>query len=257
MNSRIISIGDSCNNHCYFCFNRGKIFETNFSAIKTLIHEGFEKGCRQVVFTGQEPTLLPGITDIISEANITGYDVIQLVSNARMFTYRDFAEKIVHAGMTELLFPLLGPDAKTHDAITQSPGSFDQTTRGLRNIQAINRQVESCLNVTPIAGTVVCEENAHLLDKTAAAAYSFDVNHLFFIRMIPVRGHRGLGLSRVKSCLKKALDYADERGMTIYLKGFKPITAFSDRPTIFYEYFLERNRVLLPQEFPSNKVGGT
>lgn len=246
MHSKIIRIGDSCNNRCYFCFNHGKIFETDLSKIKDSIREGFEGGCRQVVFTGQEPTLHPDIEEILGQAGMIGYEVIQLVSNARLFTYKKFAEKMILAGMTELLVPLYGPDAESHDTITQVPGSFDQTTRGIRNVVSVSRELQSCFHVTPVIGSVICKENAALLREIAATAYSLDVEHLFFIKMIPVRGNKSPGLAAVEGPLKKALEYAAERGMKIYVRGFKPVAAFSERPDIFYETFLEQNRVLVP-----------
>ncbi|MFC1474757.1 radical SAM protein [bacterium] len=246
MHSKIIHIGDSCNNRCYFCFNHGKNFETDLLRIKDSIREGFEQGCRQVVFTGQEPTLHPDIEEIISVGNRTGYDVIQLVSNARMFTYKEFTGKIVFAGMTELLVPIYGPDAELHDSVTQVPGSFDQTTRGIRNVISVSNEFQPSFHVTPVIGSVICKENVSLLPEIAAMAYNLDVEYLFFIKMIPVRENKSLGLTAIKKPLIKALEYAGERGIKIYLRGFKPVRAFIDRPDIFYENFLEQNRVLIP-----------
>lgn len=67
-------------------------------------------------------------------------------------------------GVSGVLTSILGPDAESHDAITQKPGSFDKTIRGIKLLQ------EAGMAVT--ANMVVSQANLHLMEQTASLAKS-------------------------------------------------------------------------------------
>ena len=61
---------------------------------------------------------------------------------------RGYLEELVGAGVDEFFVSVASSDGDTHDAITQVPGSFDKTIRGLELLEEFE-------NVTSITNSVV------------------------------------------------------------------------------------------------------
>ena len=55
-----------------------------------------------------------------------------------MFDYEDFARRTCGIGQHpfEIAVPMFGPTAPTHESISRTPGSYEQTVAGLRNLRA-------------------------------------------------------------------------------------------------------------------------
>ena len=88
-----------------------------------------------------EPTLYPGILEIIRFAKKTGYRVIHMQSNGLRFSDRKFARKMADAGLTDVELPLYGT-AKTHDKIVRCNNSYKAVMRALNNLSACSVRVE-------------------------------------------------------------------------------------------------------------------
>ena len=140
MKAKILKIGSACNNSCYFCFERGRAYETDTIKIKAAIEEA-RQDCEQLTITGQEPAIHPDILEIVRRAKELQYKIIQIVSNGRMFAYKQFAQEMIFAGMNELLVPIYSHRPETHNKITGAEKSLEQTMRGIRNIQEISKTV--------------------------------------------------------------------------------------------------------------------
>ncbi len=128
-----------CNNSCRLCVQGNK--RRRFPDHPPLAHlqktlKAKRATCREVVFTGGEPTVRPDIFELIACAKGLGYEV-QIQTNGRMFAYRDFAKKAVRMGVDSFGISLHGADAKTQDFLSRVPGSFDQVTRGIANLLSL------------------------------------------------------------------------------------------------------------------------
>ncbi|MCX5783303.1 MAG: radical SAM protein [Elusimicrobia bacterium] len=87
--------------------------------------------------TGGEPAMHPDFFKIIALLRKTRPDAkIMLLTNARMFKYKDFAQKCLLLGgdNLEIKVPLFGYNSKTHEAISRTPGSFADSVEGIKNI---------------------------------------------------------------------------------------------------------------------------
>lgn len=143
MVSPYLYIGYYCNNNCIFCSDAGEseidkaiepIKPKSFSKIKKEIFE-VRKKHDVINFMGKEPSLRKDILDIL-KFTTTNFDFRQvgITTNGRMLSYPKFAKDILGAGINYVGIPLSGASAKTHDKLTQVPGSFKQTVKGIYNI---------------------------------------------------------------------------------------------------------------------------
>ena len=128
-------MGYECNNFCRFCVHshRRKLKAKNTREIMREMAVARKQGYDYLELIGGEPTIRPDIADLISFARELKFKHIMMATNGRLFAYEDFAEKMVNAGLTDLIFSIHGHDSRLHDSLTQVRGSFKQLMRGIEN----------------------------------------------------------------------------------------------------------------------------
>ena len=153
-----------CNNNCFVCSNSFVKYEASqqFSDWSKILHS-ISPYIEVLKLTGGEPTLHPQIADIIlflAKKNIK----FTLFTNGRWSNPQaiiDLFRSTPQCG--GLLISLHGPDAKTHEAFTNTPGSFEETCE---NIQRASRSglrvhtstVLTCQNYNSIHEIVALSE---------------------------------------------------------------------------------------------------
>jgi molybdenum cofactor biosynthesis enzyme MoaA len=145
-----------CNIGCVFCSNpvegyRETTEKYSFEELKKKV-AGYKKGAKTFLkfdevrdyfnLTGGEPTIHPEFHKVLAhirqEFPVT---LIRLLTNGRMLSYPDFARRTCGIAQTpfEFAVPLFGYDPKTHESISRTPKSFEQTTAGLRNLKEFKK----------------------------------------------------------------------------------------------------------------------
>src|SRR5262249_1460724 len=82
-----LEITGKCNLACTHCYADSSPMKPlseglTYSDWLKIISEAYELGCRQIQFIGGEPTLHPDICSLISYAKETGFDFIEVFTNA-------------------------------------------------------------------------------------------------------------------------------------------------------------------------------
>ena len=173
-------IWPQCNIGCVFCSNPVEGFrhttdKYSYETLRTKILD-YKRGLQTFVkfdevrdyfnLTGGEPTLHPDFLKILATIRIEfPSNLIRLLSNGRMFSDEDFARRTCGiAGLPfEIAVPMFGYDARTHESISRTPGSFDETVRGLRNL-ALHRRKDQLVEVRIIMTKVQAKYLDGLLD---------------------------------------------------------------------------------------------
>lgn len=132
-----IILGFKCNNNCLFCYEKTKrhLPDKTTTELKKEISAASKRGFLQVHFIGGEPTIRPDIFELIKYAKYSGFNSVMITSNGRMFAYQDFVNKIVESGISQIVVSLHGHNARLHDKLTGSKGSFGQLIAGLENFK--------------------------------------------------------------------------------------------------------------------------
>ena len=128
-----------CNQNCLNCIaiptEMSKLGEVPFEYLVSVVN-ALPKG-DYLGLTGGEPTLSPNLPRILQYVRDVRPDLyVFAVSNGRMFYYDWYADLIasVRPPSFRIGVAVYGDRPSIHDYITQSPGSFKQMWRGLRNI---------------------------------------------------------------------------------------------------------------------------
>jgi radical SAM protein with 4Fe4S-binding SPASM domain len=99
-------------------------------------------------FTGGEPLLHPDLEAMIRYARRRGLEV-NLVTNGTLADPAR-ARSLARAGLRTTQVSVEAPDADLHDYLTASPGSFDRTLAGIRNLRAAGVSVQTNTTVTAL-----------------------------------------------------------------------------------------------------------
>jgi MoaA/NifB/PqqE/SkfB family radical SAM enzyme len=147
----IMNVTYKCNNRCTFCATGTRTqFDGDFTRQRELLVKYRRAGVRLLDFDGGEPTLNPNLFGLIDFARKLGYERVNVTTNARMASYRAFAERLTGSGVTSVLVSIHGPDAQTHAQNVGVAEAFDQTCEGVRNLVAAAdpARVELGANIT-------------------------------------------------------------------------------------------------------------
>lgn len=84
-----------------------------------------------LILTGSEITLHHDLPKWARLARQHGFEHVRIQTHGMRLASRSFCEELIDAGVDEFFISMAAGDAATHDAITQVPGSFDKTLRGI------------------------------------------------------------------------------------------------------------------------------
>ena len=133
----VANIARSCNNNCVFCME-GRVRSTSEFTL-----EKFRKIVEEhdiIDFSSGEPTTNPSLARYVALAKAAGFRSIEMTTNGRMLSVPGFAEKLAGAGMNHFKISIHGSTPFLHDALTRTPGSFEQAIGGLKKVLEIKRQ---------------------------------------------------------------------------------------------------------------------
>lgn len=176
---------------------------------------------------GGEPTIRPDFAYLVSTARKLGFPDIGMATNGRMLSYPDYAEKIIDAGLTEIIFSIHGADAKSHESLTRAPGSFRQLLRGIRNVRKLGlRNIGS--------NTTIVRKNYKMLPKIGKFIYGLGIRNAEFIFVDPTCGGANSNfkelvprISEAAPFIRKCLDIGKRNKVAHWHIRYVPICYFT------------------------------
>lgn len=144
-----------CNQACRFCFVSTHLPTADDAQVRAAIARASEAG-RWITFTGGEPTLHPRLVEYVALARSVSPHPVGLQTNAVRLADPASVRALVEAGVRRVHVSLHAATADLSDAITEAPGTFVDTVRGL---DALHAQPE----VSLVIQCVVTRRNHHEL----------------------------------------------------------------------------------------------
>ncbi len=183
MREFILSPTFSCNDNCIHCMFKGlKLRDKSYEECKKIIDDSAEKGYEVVCFEGGEPTIFPGIIELVRYSSEKGFSDLFMESNGRMFANKRFAQKMMQAGVNPLHIALHSWRPEIHDYIVQSPGSHNQVIKGLSNIRSLGYLSRVKINIP------FNKNNINDVEKTVTFCYNLGIRKIFLQYLTHKRG---------------------------------------------------------------------
>jgi MoaA/NifB/PqqE/SkfB family radical SAM enzyme len=130
-----------CNLKCTHCMIEGTMdwlqpesMDRFAEILATNQREGRWEG---LILTGSEITLRRDLPELAQRARASGFSHVRIQTHGMRLADAAYARELVDAGVDEYFVSVTAADAATHDAITGVAGSFDNTMRGLENLDSI------------------------------------------------------------------------------------------------------------------------
>jgi MoaA/NifB/PqqE/SkfB family radical SAM enzyme len=152
-----------CNLRCTHCYADAEPAAPKEQALsvdhylKTLA-DAAALGCRKVQFIGGEPTMYPGLSELIREARRLGFDFVEVFTNGVTLTETLFSTFVENSVSVAVSF--YARDPAIHDSITKHPGSHAATLR------TIQRVIDAGLPLR--AGVITMPANSGSVEETVA-----------------------------------------------------------------------------------------
>ena len=156
LKEKILGVGSSCNNNCLYCdffgckVKNDKTWEDIKNELDRLKKDKFEK-----IILPCNSDIRKDFLDILRYAKKNGFR-IKLMTNGRMFHYREFYDK-VSRNVDEFDLILHSTGSEIHDIMTRTPNTIKQTLDGLDNISS-HKNFQITIPLSP--------ENVNYLEKT-------------------------------------------------------------------------------------------
>jgi MoaA/NifB/PqqE/SkfB family radical SAM enzyme len=217
-----IRVGYRCNNYCQFCtqrLERSRYSDRSGAEISAILKKR-RQGAEEVVFTGGEVTIRKDFFDLVAYARELGYRRIRIQSNGRMFAYKDFCKRAIEAGANYFDLALHGSNKRIHDSLTRSPGSFNETVGGIKNLKKLKQKI--------IINTVVNKINYKDLPSIARLSVFLGVDQFQFEFMRICRLIKGNSAliekivprkPQVKEYVKKGLQIGIDNGLIVMVQA--------------------------------------
>ena len=171
-----------CNNDCPFCFAcmlRGE--RISLPGILRAIETGYERGCRSLVVSGGEPTLMPSLVmEALQRARSLGYERLTMQTNGSGLAGDDGLGNLLSSIAADIelsiSFSVHGPSAEFHDAICARRGAFC-------DLMAAMERAAGDIDATILTNTVITQPNVHHLAAIADVVAPFRVSTMQFAMM--------------------------------------------------------------------------
>lgn len=126
---RTAAVGRHCNNHCLTCVAHHAELPDDQERVAAQISHAAASG--ELVMTGREPTMLPGLLPHLRQARLMGAARVELLTNGRLLTAPGAAQRLRRAGVTRLTFKRHRLADDDEDAFVQAAGAGSQGSQAL------------------------------------------------------------------------------------------------------------------------------
>lgn len=144
------NITKACNFKCIHCYeNAGKKADDELTTDEII--EGIDKlsrlGVASIAFSGGEPTVHPGIIDLIKHASEDGM-YVSMATNGFKTAKIERAKEFADAGLLFVQISLDGLNPETHDNFRGVPNSWNRAVQSIKNFLGLGVFVEVSTTVT-------------------------------------------------------------------------------------------------------------
>ena len=170
-------------------------------------------------------TLNRDLTEWARMARDNGFSHVRIQTHGMKLANEQYLEELVEAGIDEYFVSVTAADEATHDAITQVPGSFEKTMRGLENLERFD--------VATMTNTVITELSyRHLPALVERVSHLKQLRRMDFWKYWPMRetDDKNLVASHldVLPYLREAIAAARKLGVDVEIKNFPECLLGSD-----------------------------
>jgi len=228
---QLVQLGPQCNNSCLFCAQaneRPNCANLDIAQLRRHLEET-NIADQSVAIVGGEPTIHSELPELIRSVRELDAREVILQTNARRLAYQSYVATLVECGVSCFEVSLHGSTAAMHDYHTRTPGSFQQTLRGIVNAIGANRPV--------VVSTVLTRSNYRHMAEMVRLADRIKVQRLVVRQARPI-GSALEFRARVLPSLELAIPYFREAKRTATALGLRLEIEGPNLPTVLHRDYV-------------------
>lgn len=241
-----LDITKRCNIHCAMCYVDHSSQDMPLERIRTILSQ-FRHIPVRIDLMGGEPFMHRQFNNILCTAKKSGVREIVAYTNATLIT-PDAARAAKQAGLGKAMVNISSYDQGAHDRFTGTPGSWEKTIEGIKNLKAAGIQTYAFI--------VLHKENILQYDRLREFARNTLQTKAVFYHYIPTRNDDALTPDPgAWNSIKHRILY--ENGFS-HRKTISRINAFCGRSCLgaYYSFSVKINGDITPCPFISDLVIG-
>ncbi len=216
----VISLWFGCNNDCILCMLRGfreALPGIGFDRFREVVRDVRDRRrFENLILSGAEVTTFEELERYARFAASLGwFKRIQVQTNGRRLADGDYLRRLIDSGVNEFFVSIQGDEA-IHDRITQRPGSYRETMRGLGNLAAYD--------VNVISNSVLTLVNLDVMETLMAVLSAERISEFHLWNYFPMRNDEGGGLvvdlESVQSLVPRLREMLGPEARPLVLKAF-------------------------------------
>lgn len=205
---KVIRLMGDCDSRCIFCMVENEMSVSTHQSLNTIIENinSFPEGTSFDLFGG-EPTLFPHFKELLKYLKENGIHY-QIASNCRSFADKKFTRFVKSMQPDRVRTSLYGSNPRTHDILTRSKGSWQETIDGIHNLVADD--------IPCIVNYVIFRNNLDELLPATRALYDIGVRSfkyslpIFTSRFLPLLAN----ITNVREVLSETIDFIQSNHRT-------------------------------------------
>ncbi len=181
----VVPIWYYCNSKCTFCMVEkqiGTLPKVDFASFQKVVTSIVEGGQHEnLILSGAEVTLFDQLENYLRFARSFGwFKRIQIQTNGRKLADPAFLSRLIDAGLDEFFISMHGTEA-THDLVTEAPGGWRETMRGIENLAAHP-------HINLVTNTVLTKQNFANLPDLFRMLRTLPVSEMHMWNFFPMAG---------------------------------------------------------------------
>ena len=147
--ANILELTNRCNNYCVICQDnpvQGEVMKS-FPELKNEVNYFVSRGTKMISIYGGEPYLnknIDKILEYIGQFNIA----CNISTNARIFSYEPIVKNLRKLKRVSVITTLFSRKKDIHEYITDTPSSYNQTIRGIKNLIKVGIPLVVTITIT-------------------------------------------------------------------------------------------------------------
>lgn len=141
-----VIINPFCSLFCLFCSSKKKVTSDEIKKQEIKVYKNLQdfkrEGIKRIEISGADPSEYEEIAELIKYIKKEGFNYVQLSTNGVKLSDPSFLNKLVSSGVDKLRIPIYGSNAKVHDSVTRTPGSFNKVVTGIKNLLKKTSKIE-------------------------------------------------------------------------------------------------------------------
>lgn len=168
----VFIVSEKCNSNCIMCpateksRRNGTTYSIN-NLLKVVNHIPCD--AKHITITGGEPFVAGREIFLLFESMKYKFNETQflLLTNGRIFSLTDYCQKLTDTLPVKSIvgIPIHGYNEQTHDYVTNTPGSFRQTTVGIENLLSFGFQLEIRIVISRITAPYLIKIAKHIINN--------------------------------------------------------------------------------------------